>query len=72
MKAESFFKCIDWEKLARKEVKPPIKPLVKAKDDYSNFDRMFLSEAVVDTPVDMALSQEDKYEGFTYTRSEII
>lgn len=71
MKKEAFFKGIDWMKLERKELEPPIKPLVKSRDDYSNFDKTFLSEDVVDTPVEKAFSGEDKYEGFTYARSTI-
>uniref|UniRef100_A0A672YUX7 Protein kinase C n=1 Tax=Sphaeramia orbicularis TaxID=375764 RepID=A0A672YUX7_9TELE len=39
-----FFKSINWQILERREVEPPFKPKVKAPNDYSNFDREFLSE----------------------------
>lgn len=72
IKKEPFFKSIDWTAMAKREIEPPIKPTVKSDDDYSNFDKMFLSEEVVDTPVEKAFSKVDKYEGFTYARTDII
>ncbi|KAL8212392.1 UNVERIFIED_CONTAM: hypothetical protein K2H54_045194 [Gekko kuhli] len=40
----SFFKTINWTLLEKREVDPPFKPKVKSANDYSNFDREFLSE----------------------------
>uniref|UniRef100_A0A3P9P8Z0 Protein kinase C n=1 Tax=Poecilia reticulata TaxID=8081 RepID=A0A3P9P8Z0_POERE len=42
--SHSFFKSINWQALARREVEPPFKPKVKAPNDCSNFDREFLNE----------------------------
>merc|ERR1711915_75343 len=44
-----FFKNLDFNKLYKKEIEAPYKPNVKGLDDTSNFDEMFLKEAVVDT-----------------------
>ncbi|KAH0630058.1 hypothetical protein JD844_012652 [Phrynosoma platyrhinos] len=39
-----FFKAINWTALEKREMEPPFKPKVKSANDYSNFDREFLSE----------------------------
>uniref|UniRef100_A0A3B3X1Y0 Protein kinase C n=1 Tax=Poecilia mexicana TaxID=48701 RepID=A0A3B3X1Y0_9TELE len=44
LQSHSFFKSINWQALARREVEPPFKPKVKAPNDCSNFDREFLNE----------------------------
>ncbi len=41
---------IDWDKLARKEVNPPFRPVVRSRYDISNFDEEFTSEEPVLTP----------------------
>ena len=38
-KNHKFFKGIDWDKMSRKEVKPPINPKVKTDFDVKNFDK---------------------------------
>uniref|UniRef100_G1KHZ5 Protein kinase C delta n=1 Tax=Anolis carolinensis TaxID=28377 RepID=G1KHZ5_ANOCA len=40
----NFFKAINWTALEKREMDPPFKPKVKSANDYSNFDREFLSE----------------------------
>lgn len=65
-----WFRSIDWEKLARKEIPPPFVPDSRSieKDDY--FDKDFTSERVRDTvsaPVkDPKASAQ--FEGFQYSR----
>ncbi|XP_061730941.1 protein kinase C delta type-like [Nerophis ophidion] len=44
IRAQPFFKNIDWSALERREVEPPFKPKVKSPSDCSNFDKEFLSE----------------------------
>jgi protein-serine/threonine kinase len=41
LKAHPFFADIDWEALAKKNVKPPFKPKLKGELDVSNFDPEF-------------------------------
>uniref|UniRef100_A0AAR2M1X7 Protein kinase C n=1 Tax=Pygocentrus nattereri TaxID=42514 RepID=A0AAR2M1X7_PYGNA len=44
IRAQPFFKTVNWSALERRETEPPFKPKVKAPNDCSNFDREFLSE----------------------------
>jgi len=65
----AFFKSIDWQKLYNKEIEAPYKPNVKGLDDTSNFDDMFLKEAVVDSHVaapTLHASKGDGFENFTF------
>lgn len=71
-----FFKSIDWEKLAKKEVKPPYIPKTKRIDDLRHIDSMFKEEKVEDTPATagLRLSQKEKnhFEKFTYSKEGAI
>jgi len=65
----AFFKSIDWNKLYNKEIDAPYKPNVKGLDDTSNFDDMFLKEAVVDShvaPPTLHANKKDGFDGFTF------
>uniref|UniRef100_A0A3B3QVE2 Protein kinase C n=1 Tax=Paramormyrops kingsleyae TaxID=1676925 RepID=A0A3B3QVE2_9TELE len=44
IRAQTFFRTINWSALERREIEPPFKPKVKAPNDCSNFDREFLNE----------------------------
>ncbi|XP_077459062.1 protein kinase C delta type-like [Stigmatopora argus] len=44
IRAEPFFKSINWPTLEKRQEEPPFKPKVKSPSDCSNFDREFLSE----------------------------
>jgi len=68
-----FFKSINWRELQGKIIEPPFKPSCpKGELDVSNFDKEFLDQPVMDSPV-MALiltgSQEELFKGFSYVRS---
>jgi hypothetical protein len=43
LKEHPFFKSIDWDALARKQVTPPFKPVVESDESTSNFDPEFTS-----------------------------
>merc|ERR1712241_441635 len=65
----AFFKSIDWQKLYNKEIEAPYKPKVQGADDTSNFDDMFLKEAVVDSqvaPPTLKNNKDDGFENFTF------
>jgi len=52
-------------------MEPPFIPRIKGKDDFGNFDKAFLREPVLETPVnpiDDSQKRELMYEGFTYQR----
>lgn len=71
IKMHPWFKGVDWEKIAAKQIPPPFKPSVKNAQDTSNIDDVFLNE-------DPNLSDEDdiidfmkpkgpiKYDNFTF------
>jgi len=67
-----FFADIDWEKLKRKQYKPPFKPKVESETDTSNFDPCFTETVPVDSLPNnqydpLSDSVQQKFEGFTYT-----
>ena len=43
IKAHSFFKTIDWDRLMKREVQPPFKPACPRADDAFYFDTEFTS-----------------------------
>ena len=52
-----------------KEIDPPYKPNVKGLEDTSNFDEMFLKEAVVDSHAaapTLGGTQDDGFGNFTF------
>jgi len=69
IKADPFFRSINWKDLEERKVQPPFKPEVTSQDDCRNVDKLFLKEAPVDTPT--AGGREVNYDGFTYARQEM-
>jgi serine/threonine protein kinase len=71
-----FFDSIDWEKLAKKEVKPPYIPKTKRIDDLRHIDPLFKEEKVEDTPAtsNLRLSQKEMnhFTEFTYSKDKHI
>eukprot|EP00041_Stephanoeca_diplocostata_P015636 m.299192 g.299192 ORF g.299192 m.299192 type:complete len:560 (+) comp20105_c0_seq1:186-1865(+) len=69
LKSHPFFESIDWEKLERREIEPPFKPVVKAKNACNNFDSDFTSEPPVLTPTAKERVNgidQDEFVGFTF------
>jgi len=75
VKDHAFFRRIDWNKMARRELQPPYKPKLSSGRDTGNFDKEFTSEAPKLTPTDklfiMNLDQTE-FDGFTYVNPEFI
>jgi len=68
IKAQPFFKDIEWEKLATRKTLPPYKPALEGPLDLSNFDKQFTSEAPVDSPgTPTHLPLHSPFIGFSYT-----
>ena len=71
-----FFESIDWDKLAKKDVKPPYVPKTKRIDDLRHIDPLFKDERIEDTPAqsDLRLSQKEKnhFSDFTYDRENLM
>lgn len=65
-----FFRHIDWDKIANKEVQPPFKPRIRDRLDVSNFDKQFTSQNVELSPTDesfMLNMDQSMFDGFSYT-----
>lgn len=50
IKSHSFFRSINWDSLYAKELTPPIVPVLTSHGDTSNFDKMFTSLTVLESP----------------------
>lgn len=69
IKSHAFFKSIDWEALAAKQVTPPYRPKIDSDRDLENFDPTFTNEPVQLTPDDsndIAQIDQSEFEGFEY------
>ncbi|KAI8344960.1 kinase-like domain-containing protein [Blakeslea trispora] len=53
-----FFRTIDWAALERRELDPPIVPIVTDPEKAENFDPIFTSEALVGSPTNQDLTIE--------------
>jgi len=65
-----FFASIDWDRLARREVEAPFKPVVSNEVDTTNVANVFTREIPRDSPVTQQLGATHRaqahFEGFTY------
>ncbi len=69
IKQHPFFHSIDWEKLERREIKPPFKPKFKSKKDACNFDSDFTNEKPALTPSDREAIEsidQSEFQGFSF------
>ena len=66
IKRESFFSGIDWERLFKKQVKPPYVPSVTSTSDTSQIDPEFTSEIPEDQVAEPATRGSNDFENFTF------
>ncbi|EMD40811.1 hypothetical protein CERSUDRAFT_45181 [Gelatoporia subvermispora B] len=73
LKAHPFFKTIDWDALAKKQVTPPFKPAVESDESVANFDPEFTTADVREAgPGDfMDLDEEDPSEDWVQLSQSI-
>ncbi|XP_022240999.1 putative protein kinase C delta type homolog, partial [Limulus polyphemus] len=67
---QPFFKPVNWQKIERKMVEPPFKPILSGPSDARNFDTDFTMEKAVLTTVDfqiLASIDQEQFKGFSYT-----
>ncbi|KAF7496475.1 Protein kinase C [Sarcoptes scabiei] len=75
VRSHPFFRRIDWDKIAKREVQPPFKPKIKHRKDVSNFDKQFTSERTDLTPTDrlfMMNLDQTEFMGFSYLNPEFV
>jgi hypothetical protein len=72
IKKHRFFRKIDWKALERKELEPPIKPIVTDPELAENFAREF-TERKMDIEAGLqrrrTMSKSDPFGGFSYVAS---
>ncbi|XP_074647004.1 protein kinase C delta type-like isoform X2 [Tubulanus polymorphus] len=69
-----YFCTINWDKLEKREVRPPFIPVVKSAADVSNFDSDFTMERANLTPPDRELMKTMNqmiFKGFSFTNPEV-
>ncbi|XP_031419603.2 serine/threonine-protein kinase N1-like isoform X1 [Clupea harengus] len=70
VKKQPFFRNIDWEALLLRKVPPPFLPCIVGKEDVSNFDEEFTSEAPALTPPreprSLSRKDQDCFKDFDY------
>ncbi|KAI0207595.1 Ribosomal protein S6 kinase 2 alpha [Lamellibrachia satsuma] len=67
IKKHPFFSTINWDKLFRREITPPFKPVVNRVDDAFYFDTEFTSRTPRDSPgVPPSATAHELFRGFSY------
>uniref|UniRef100_A0A672NHI7 non-specific serine/threonine protein kinase n=1 Tax=Sinocyclocheilus grahami TaxID=75366 RepID=A0A672NHI7_SINGR len=72
IKRHIFFATIDWNKLYRREIKPPFKPAVGRPEDTFHFDPEFTSRTPTDSPgVPPSANAHQLFRGFSFVASNL-
>uniref|UniRef100_A0A8C5C3R1 protein kinase C n=1 Tax=Gadus morhua TaxID=8049 RepID=A0A8C5C3R1_GADMO len=70
VKKQPFFKSMDWEALLQRKLTPPFVPRIAGKEDVSNFDEEFTTEAPSLTPPreprTLSRKDQDSFRDFDY------
>ncbi|KAM9234160.1 ribosomal protein S6 kinase alpha-2 isoform 1-T1 [Dugong dugon] len=73
IKRHPFFMTVDWNKLYRKEIKPPFKPAVGRPEDTFHFDPEFTSRTPTDSPgVPPSANAHHLFRGFSFVASSLV
>ncbi|XP_063048056.1 ribosomal protein S6 kinase alpha-2 [Engraulis encrasicolus] len=72
IKRHPFFANIDWNKLFRREIKPPFKPAVGRPEDTFHFDPEFTSRTPTDSPgVPPSANAHQLFRGFSFVATNL-
>jgi serine/threonine protein kinase len=75
IKEHPFFKGQNWQKMLKKEIRPPIVPITKKGIlDTSNFDQKLVHQKLTDSAPDnspLSHSQQLQFQGFSYVKTPV-
>ncbi|XP_057557172.1 ribosomal protein S6 kinase alpha-1 isoform X5 [Hippopotamus amphibius kiboko] len=73
IKRHVFYSTIDWNKLYRREIKPPFKPAVAQPDDTFYFDAEFTSRTPKDSPgIPPSAGAHQLFRGFSFVATGLM
>ncbi|XP_053760266.1 ribosomal protein S6 kinase alpha-2 isoform X3 [Panthera pardus] len=73
IKRNPFFMTVDWNKLYRKEIKPPFKPAVGRPEDTFHFDPEFTARTPTDSPgIPPSANAHHLFRGFSFVASSLV
>ncbi|KAF2863833.1 kinase-like protein [Piedraia hortae CBS 480.64] len=72
LKAHRFFRKIDWKKLERRELTPPIQPFVSDPELAENFDKEFTELPLSPVLTRDAVCDGDPFGGFSFVASSLL
>nr|XP_018666856.1 calcium-dependent protein kinase C isoform X3 [Ciona intestinalis] len=75
IKEHAFFRMLNWDRLAAREIQPPFKPKINGAKDTGNFDKTFTKEKVKLTPCDRLLIMnldQCEFDGFSYVNEDFM
>lgn len=73
IKRHPFFVTTDWNKLYRREIKPPFKPAVGRPEDTFHFDPEFTARTPTDSPgVPPSANAHHLFRGFSFVASNLV
>uniref|UniRef100_A0A8C3S6L3 non-specific serine/threonine protein kinase n=1 Tax=Chelydra serpentina TaxID=8475 RepID=A0A8C3S6L3_CHESE len=73
IKRHPFYSTIDWNKLYRREIKPPFKPAVARPDDTFYFDTEFTSRTPKDSPgIPPSAGAHQLFRGFSFVATGLM
>ncbi|XP_042100436.1 ribosomal protein S6 kinase alpha-1 isoform X3 [Ovis aries] len=73
IKRHVFYSTIDWNKLYRREIKPPFKPAVAQPDDTFYFDTEFTSRTPKDSPgIPPSAGAHQLFRGFSFVATGLM
>ncbi|NXP34225.1 KS6AA kinase, partial [Leiothrix lutea] len=73
IKRHPFYSTIDWNKLYRREIKPPFKPAVGRPDDTFYFDTEFTSRTPKDSPgIPPSAGAHQLFRGFSFVATGLM
>lgn len=72
IKKHPFFRGIDWERLSRKQLPAPFKPIIKDELDTSNFSDEFTNLPIADSPTAVPHNSDRLFRGYSFVSPSIL